>query len=88
LRFAARYFGTPLEVELCIMVTYVLTQRADDWLLHRYHEQSVTRIAASILTEGEAMELALCHAEADKPAQVIRISRSGESQVIARILVE
>ncbi|HEY3873995.1 MAG TPA: hypothetical protein VGM92_00830 [Candidatus Kapabacteria bacterium] len=66
-----------------MMTTYVLSEQAFGWNLHRFADE-VTLITAGIPHEEHILEIALRDAEADAPAQVLRISSSGDNRIIAQ----
>ena len=67
------------------MTTYVVSQQVESWNIHRYAVE-ITEVAVGIASEEEAMALVLPLAEVDSPAEVLKISRSGVSQIVARFL--
>jgi hypothetical protein len=65
------------------MITFVLSHILGAWHLHRYGED-VTVIATYILSEEQALEMALQIAEKEAPSQVLRITQSGDNEIVRR----
>jgi hypothetical protein len=64
------------------MTIYTLSHLMNAWHIHR-HAEDISIAAQDLLDGEEARKLALRLAEADRPAKVMRIERTGENEVIA-----
>ncbi|MFI5202801.1 MAG: hypothetical protein ACHQNE_10480 [Candidatus Kapaibacterium sp.] len=69
------------------VTTFVLSQHPDCWNVHRLGE-GVTIRAYGLPDEEDATEIALEEAKKEPPSQVLRISQSGDSKVIAQFMAD
>jgi hypothetical protein len=63
------------------MNTYLLSRFGGSWFVHRY-DGDIALIASDIVTESEAMEIAMNLARKNRPSQVMKMSHVGESTIV------